>query len=154
MCGAAGEERAGRVAAERRAGEPLAGKSSRCAEGRHGDRVAREAQQRAGDSGYDLGPVAHGGGKERAPGAGVGWGELRGGFVERVFEQRDGAVVEGMRHRGGRLDPAQAVLLQRKRQEKRRSYAKRIDRGAEIVMEARQVTSPVEQAPPICALRS
>jgi len=63
-------------------------------------------------------------------------GELRSGFLLRVLEESGGAVVEGVRERGGRLDPAEAVGLKRKGFEKRAADAERVYRGAEIVVEA------------------
>jgi hypothetical protein len=126
--GAAGEERPCGLVAEDRAGQHACRQQRGKAEEAHRDGMAGESQQGAGEVIDQLGPVAHGAGKERAPGGCIVRAELCGGGFERRFEREGGSVVERMRAGGVRLNPAQAVLCQRQRTKEGRRDAERVGR--------------------------
>ena len=62
--------------------------------------------------------------------------EPRRGRIHGALEDHGGAVVERMRERRVRLDPLEAVLVQRESVEERRHQGERMDRGADVVHEA------------------
>src|SRR5260370_35967944 len=55
------------------------------------------------------------------------------GVAESAFESDGSAIVEGMRERRRRVNPLQAVFLQRERRKKWRAGGERMDRGAKIM---------------------
>ena len=59
------------------------------------------------------------------------------GRVHRSLEHRHPTVVERVRERGIGMDPAQPVLLERKRTQRGRTDAERVNRGADVVDETR-----------------
>jgi hypothetical protein len=96
-------------------------------------RRARRAEQRADDPV----PVAYDRIHQLLVGGGVG-PERGARLSNRALEYRRRPVVEGVGERGGRVDPLEAVLLERERLEEGRGVPERMYGGAEIVDEARQ----------------
>ena len=101
----------------------------------------------ASRSSRDLLPAS--GERAHQPPVPAGVGAERGRrLVDRADEQRRGPVVERMRERGRRLDPLDAVLLERHRAQERRGDRERVDRRAHVVDEPgqRQLGRPATSA--------
>jgi len=133
----AGEDRARPVAAERAAREDARGPERHEAEARQRDRMPGERQERTGHGRPQPRKVARDLADGARPGARVG-AETGGGALDRAVHEDGGAVVEGMRQRRRRVDPADAVVRERELREERRRRRERMDRGADVVDEAGQ----------------
>ncbi len=62
--------------------------------------------------------------------------EPGGRVAERPMQRRGASVIERVRERDVRMDPAQPVVLERKLSKERRARAERMDRRAHVVVEA------------------
>src|SRR6266851_3108368 len=107
------------------------------AKAREQEWTTREQVQRLKDFGRKRGPMSDEWLQQAAPALAVAT-QHRFGVAEIAFESDGSAIVEGMRERRGRVNPLQAVFLQRERRKKWRAGAERMDRGAKIMEETRE----------------
>src|SRR5216684_2079901 len=107
------------------------------AKAREQEWTTREQVQRLKDFGRKRGPMSDEWLQQAAPALAVAT-QHRFGVAEIAFESDGSAIVEGMRERRRRVNPLQAVFLQRERRKKWRAGGERMDRGAKIMEETRE----------------
>ena len=131
------EESAGRLVPERTLRETAGGARRSQPEAGEGQRMTGHTQQRAQQLRRQPVPVAHQ--RRHQPAVGGPVRPERGrGRVERAVEYGRRPAVQGVGERQLRVDPRQAVPLQRQGAEERRADGQRVDRRTDVMHEARQ----------------
>src|SRR5579863_905134 len=147
-----GEERSRPFAAEMKFGESGCGAKSQQPEQSSGEWMARNARHPEQER-FRPRPVLDQTVEHALVALGV-WTKNRGGFIDGAQQNGGGAVVERMRQRDRRLDPREAVLLERQRAEERRDNGHGVHGRANVVEKSGKVSSPVRVPPPILSLPS
>src|SRR5688572_10039555 len=131
------QERVGRTAGEERAGADIAEGEARKhprreqrhrAETRSRERMARELDDGAGHHALQASPVACDPADNTAPGLPVA-AEAPRRLLDGALEHDRGAIVEGVRERGGWMDPLEPVLAEWQLAEERRRRGERAESG-------------------------
>ena len=136
MGGEPAEERPRAVAREPPPGEHGRGEQRARREPRRRAQVPRAAERREQQVAQIVGDPDEG--LEQAPVRGSVLAEAGRGLRDGALEHSRRSVVERMCERRRRVDPLQAVLLERQRAQERRADRPRVDRRADVVAEARQ----------------
>src|SRR5687767_13543490 len=109
--------------------------------------MSGELYDRAGHHALQASPVACDPADDSAPGLPVA-AEAPRRLLDGALEHDRGAIVEGVRERGGWMDPLEPVLAEWQLAEERRRRGERVDRGAGVVDDAglRQLGGPAAAA--------
>lgn len=126
-----GEERFGSLFAKEMR-QAVCGRKRGEAESREQQWMTRKQVQRLKDFGRERTPVRRERPKEATPTLAVA-AENRLGVAEIALERDRGAIIEGMREGRRRVNPLQAIFLQRERSKKWRARSERVDRGTKIM---------------------
>src|SRR6266478_5058332 len=129
------EERLGALAAKKMR-QNFRGRKSREPKTCQQKWMAREYMQRLQNFPGEISPALGERLRQAAPALAV-LAERRFGIAEIALEHHRGAVIQRMRERRRRMNPLEAVALQRKRRKKWRARSQRVHRGPKIVQKAR-----------------
>ena len=99
--------------------------------------MTREQVQRLQDFGGKRAPVRCEWLQEATPAFAVA-AENRFGVAEIALERDGGAIIERMREGRRRVNPLEAMFLQWQRRKKWRASSERVNRGAKVVVKARE----------------
>src|ERR1700681_124712 len=126
-----GEKRFGSFFAETMRDPICRGKRGE-AESRKQKWITRKQVERLEDLGRKLAPIRCEGLQQASPALAVA-AENHFGVAEIALEYDGGAIAKGMRERRRRVNPLQAVFVQRERRKKWRAGCEGIDRGTKIM---------------------
>ena len=132
--GETGEECASAIGLEA-ASDGLSGEKSVQPETRHQQGMTGDGGKRAKDFRGEVAPMLDERLHKFEPGSAVRTERLS-GCIEIAIEQDCGAVIERLRERGGRLNPREAMVVQRQRREERRAHGEGMHGRSEVVDEA------------------